>query len=65
MYKEYWGQEIEQRELPASIPMPPGRIKRALRAHKAAGGVPKTTYTTLGVRQSQKTVEKVAKDGLE
>lgn len=64
MYKEYWGQAIEQRELPASIPMQPGRIKRALRAHRAAGGVPKTTYTPLGVRHSQKTVEKDAKDGL-
>lgn len=65
MYKDYWGQSIEQRELPSSIPMPPGRIKRALRAHKAAGGVPKTTYMPLGVRQSQKTVEKNAKDGLQ
>lgn len=64
MYKEYWGQAIEQRELPASIPIPPGRIKRALRAHKASGGVPKTTYTSLGVRQSQTAVEKVAKGGL-
>ena len=65
MYKKYWGQAIEQRELPASIPMPPGRIKRALRAHKAAGGVPKITYTPLGVRQSQRTVEKDVKDGLQ
>jgi hypothetical protein len=65
MYKEYWGQSIEQRESPASIPMPPGRIKLALRAHKAAGGVPKTTYTPLGARQSQKVVEKDATDGLQ
>lgn len=62
MYKEYWGQAIEQREMPASIPMPPGRIKRAIRAHKAAGGVPKTTYTPLGVRLSQKDVEKISKN---
>lgn len=53
MYKEYWGQALERRELPASVPMSPGRIKSALRAHKAAGGVPKTTYTPLGVRHSQ------------
>jgi hypothetical protein len=65
MYKEYWGQAIEQREVPASIPMPLGRIKHALRAHKAAGGVPKRTYTSLGVRESQKAVEKDAKDGLQ
>lgn len=65
MYKEYWGQALEQRELPASIPMLPGRIKRALRAHKAAGGVPKTTYTPFGVRQSQSAVKKDAKDGLQ
>lgn len=63
MYKKYWGQVIERRELPASMPMPRRRIKRALRAYKAAGGVPKTTYTPLGVRQSQKAVEKDAKDG--
>ncbi|MDP3699346.1 MAG: hypothetical protein Q8R72_00410 [Hylemonella sp.] len=63
MYKEYWGLAIEQRETPASIPMPPGRIKRAMRSHKAAGGVPKTTYTPLGVRQSQKAVEKMENDG--
>lgn len=62
MYEEYWGQAIVQRELPASIPMPPGRIKRAMRAHKTAGGVPKTTYTPLGVRPSQKMVEKIDKD---
>lgn len=53
MYKEYWGQALDQRELPASIPMSAGRIKRALRAHKAAGGVPKTAYTPLGARQSK------------
>lgn len=65
MYKAYWGQSIEQRESPASIPMLSGRIKRALRAHKAAGGVPKTTYTLLGVRQSQKAMEKDVQDGLQ
>ncbi|WP_031438378.1 hypothetical protein [Methylobacter tundripaludum] len=65
MYKEYWGQALEQRELPASVPMSPGRIKRALRAHKAAGGVPKTTYTPLGVRQSQGVVKNDAKDILQ
>lgn len=65
MYKAYWGQLIEQRELPASIPMLSGRIKRALRAHKAAGGVPKTKYTPLGVRQSQKAMEKDVQDGLQ
>ena len=51
MYKEYWGYALERRELPASIPMAPGRIKRALRAHKAAGGVAKTTYTPSGTRR--------------
>lgn len=64
MYKAYWGQSIEQRESPAGIPMLPGRIKLALRAHKAAGGVPKTKYTLLGVRQSQKAMEKDVHDGL-
>lgn len=59
MYKAYWGQAIDQRELPASIPMSPRRVKRALRAHKAAGGVPKTTYTPLGVRQSQTPIGEV------
>lgn len=54
MYKDYWGQVISDRESPPSIPMPPGQIKRALRAHKAAGGSPKTTYTLLRVRESQK-----------
>lgn len=53
MYEEYWGQALVQRAAPASIPMSTGRIKRALRAHKAAGGVPTTTYTPLGVRNSQ------------
>lgn len=53
MYEEYWGTMLEQRELPASVPMSAGRIKRALQAHKAAGGIPKTTYTPLGVRHSQ------------
>jgi hypothetical protein len=62
MYKEYWGSTLEKRELPASVPMPPGRVKRALRAHKAAGGVPKTTYTPLGVRQSQGVMKNDAKD---
>lgn len=64
MYKEYWGQAIEQRELPKSIPIPPERIKRALRAHKAAGGVPKTTYTLVGVRQSQRAEESDVEDAL-
>lgn len=62
MYKEYWGQAIAQRELPISIPMPKGRIKRAMRAHRAAGGAPKTTYTPLGVRQSPKSMKKTGKD---
>lgn len=53
MYKEYWGKALEQRNLPASIPIPLGRIKRAIRAHKSAGGVPKSTYTPLSVRQSR------------
>lgn len=63
MYKAYWGQEMKQRELPASIPMAPGRIRRAMRAHKAAGGVPKATYTSIGVRESQRAVKKEAKEG--
>ncbi len=61
MYREYWGHTLEQRESPPSIPMPPGRIKRALRAHKAAGGVPKTTYTPLGVRESHSLAKDDAK----
>lgn len=65
MYKEYWGQALERREVPPSIPMSPGRIKRALRAHKAAGGVPKTTYTPLGVRRSQAAAKADAADGSE
>ena len=65
MYKEYWGQGLERRELPASVPMPPGRIKRALRAHNAAGGVPKTTYTPLGVRRSQAVAKNDATDNLQ
>jgi predicted CopG family antitoxin len=65
MYRNYWGHVIEQRQTPASIPMSKGRIKRALRAHKAAGGVPKITYTPLGVRQSQKTNVKSATDSPE
>lgn len=64
MYKVYWGQVIEQRENPASIPIPHGRIKRALRAHQAAGGVPRTTYTPLRVRQSQRAMEKKTLDSL-
>lgn len=64
MYKEYWGQALEQRDLPPSVPMPAGRIKRALRAYKAAGGVPKTTYTPLGVRQSQSPGKNGAKGNL-
>lgn len=58
MYKEFWGVAIEQREAPKSIPMPRGRIIRALSAHKAAGGVPKRTYTPRGVREWQETLEK-------
>lgn len=57
MYKEYWGQEIEQRERAPTIPMPPSRVKQAFRAHKAAGGKPKSTYTPLGVRLARKGVE--------
>lgn len=64
MYKAYWGYSIEQRESPASIPMSPERIKLALRAHRAAGGKPKTTYTSLGVRQSQKVPETVGGGGV-
>lgn len=56
MYKEYWGYALEKREIPPSIPMSPGRIKRALRARKSAGGESKTTYTSLSVRQSQSEV---------
>jgi hypothetical protein len=65
MYQEYWGKAIEQRETPTSIPMPPERIRRALRAYKSAGGVPKTTYTPVGVRQSQKAVERDGTNGFE
>lgn len=65
MYKEYWGQAMEQRDLPPSVPMLPGRIKRALRAYKEAGGVPKTTYTPLGVRQSQSPGQKGSKGDLD
>ncbi|WP_342116530.1 hypothetical protein [Pseudoduganella sp. OTU4001] len=54
MYKEYWGLDIEQRELPPSIPMSQGKIKRAMRAHRAAGGEPKSAYTVVGVRKSNK-----------
>jgi hypothetical protein len=53
MYKAYWGHSMDQRELPASIPMSSARIKRALRAHKAAGGDPRFAYTPLGVRRSR------------
>ena len=53
MYKEYWGVSIDKRPGISSIPMPPGRVKSALRAHKAAGGTPKRTYTLLGVRRSK------------
>lgn len=65
MYKEYWGEAIEQRELPASIPMSAGKIKRAFKAHRAAGGIPKTKYTSLGVRASQKVATKTANDGVQ
>lgn len=64
MYKEYWGQAIELRESPSSIPMAPERVKCALKAHKAAGGVPKTTYTLLNVRLSQTEEESDVEDTL-
>jgi len=54
MYTKYWGQPIEERDVPPSIPMSQGQIKRAMRAFKATGGAPKTTYTALGVRLSEK-----------
>ena len=57
MYREYWGQEIEQRDRPPTIPMSPDRIKLAFRAYKAAGGKPKSTYMPLGVRQSKNSAE--------
>jgi hypothetical protein len=63
MYKEYWGQAFEQREAPASIPMSRERIRRALRAYKAKGGVPRTTFTPVGARQSKKVMEKNLEDG--
>lgn len=50
MYKEYWGEVLEKRELPASIPMSRAPIRRAVRAHKAAGGLPKTTYIPVSSR---------------
>lgn len=62
MYKDYWGQTIGDRDSPPSIPMPQGQIKRALRAHKAAGGTPKTTYTLLRVRESQKAKGNASQD---
>lgn len=64
MYKAYWGEALEPREVPASIPMSRERITQAMRAHKAAGGVPKRTYTPLGVRVPQEKVEQDAKDDL-
>ena len=64
MYKQYWGQTIDRREMPASIPMSSGRIKRAIRAHKAAGGVPRTKYTPFGVRSSQNAEDKTDIDGV-
>lgn len=54
MYTKYWGFSIAERDIPASMPMSQGQIKRAVRAFKAAGGVPKTTYTPIGVRLSEK-----------
>ena len=62
MYKEYWGYTLERRELPATIPMAPGRIKRAMRAHKAAGGAAKTTYTPLGTRRPKDVAKMNTKD---
>jgi hypothetical protein len=59
MYTKYWGFPIAERDVPASMPMSQGQIRRAMRAFKAAGGVPKTTYTPLGVRLSEKTPTKV------
>lgn len=56
MYLEYWGQEIEVRDLPPSIPMSSKRIGEAFRAHRAAGGVPTKSYTPLGVRKSRDTI---------
>ena len=54
MYAKYWGLTIEARDTQPSIPMPKGQIKRAMRSVKAAGGEPRTTYTPLGVRLSEK-----------
>lgn len=51
MYKEYWGQEIKGRSMPVNVPMTPSRIKRALKANKAAGGISKTIYTPSGVKK--------------
>lgn len=51
MYREYWGQEIEVRDLPPSMPMSKKKIREAFRAHRAAGGEPTKLYTTLGVRK--------------
>jgi len=59
MYKKYWGIPMEERDVPPSIPMTQGQIKRAMRAFRAAGGVPKTTYTALGVRLSEKSPKNV------
>jgi len=63
MYREYWGHTLEQSESPPSIPMPLDRIKRALRAHRAAGGVTKKTYAPLGVRKSHSVAKDDAKCG--
>jgi hypothetical protein len=53
MYEEYWGQRIEQRDLPPSIPMSAERIKHAVRAYRKAGGNATTKYTPVGVRRAQ------------
>ncbi|OWY27769.1 hypothetical protein CEJ42_16910 [Herbaspirillum robiniae] len=65
MYKEYWGQEIGLRELPSSIPMAPARVKRAVKAHKAAGGLAKTTYMLRNVRQLPRKNERGESDVLQ
>lgn len=59
MYKEYWGQDVEQRERLPSIPMRPERIKEAFRAWRTAGGKPRSTYAPIGVRQSQSDASKL------
>jgi hypothetical protein len=57
MYLAYWGEEIPDREPPPSIPIQQGRLKRAMRAHKRAGGEPKLKYTPIGVRRTTSSPE--------